>query len=198
LCTLQDRIPKTADDFLWGDTSPFQDIGGWSGTADAELGYLVKACIKTYPGAFVWTSLRATGQQMARVETGDGLDEYQPGVRAFFTELLPRTAGPFNAARQQQGQITQPLFDALNTVHVPMAHLSVLGLLFVACWGLRARRHDLAGLAFFTLVALLGNAFICGALSNPHDRYQSRLVWLATLVVGMAMVSWWQQRKVKN
>ena len=198
LCDLQDRIPKTADDFLWGDTSPFQDIGGWSGAADAELGYLVKACIKTYPGAFIWTSLRATAQQMARVATGDGLDEYQPAVRAVFTDLLPRTAGPFNAAHQQQGQITQPLFDALNTVHVPIAHLSVLGLLIVVGWGLRARRHDLAGLALFTLVALLGNAFICGALSNPHDRYQSRLVWLATLVVGMAMVSWWQQRKGKN
>jgi len=198
LCGLQDRIPKTADDFLWGDTSPFQDIGGWSGTADAELGYLVKACIKTYPGAFVWTSLRATAQQMARVATGDGLDEYQPAVRAVFTDLLPRTAGPFNAAHQQQGQITQPLFDALNTVHVPIAHLSVLGLLIVVGWGLRARRHDLAGLALFTLVALLGNAFICGALSNPHDRYQSRLVWLATLVVGMATVSWWQYRTKRN
>jgi hypothetical protein len=198
LCGLQERIPKTADDFLWGDSSPFQDIGGWSGAADAELGYLVKACIKTYPGAFIWTSLRATAQQMARVATGDGLDEYQPAVRAFFTELLPRTAAPFNSARQQQGRITQPLFDAWNTVHVPVAHLSVVGLLIVAGWGLRARRHDLAGLAFFTLLALLGNAFICGALSNPHDRYQSRLVWLATLVVGMAMVSWWQQRKDFN
>ena len=90
LCGLQDRIPKTADDFLWGDTSPFQDIGGWSGAADAELGYLVKACLKTYPGAFVWTSLRATAQQMARVATGDGLDEYQPAVRAVFTDLLDR------------------------------------------------------------------------------------------------------------
>ncbi len=198
LCGLQDRIPKTADDFLWGDTSPFQDIGGWSGAADAELGYLVKACVRTYPGAFVWTSLRATAQQMVRVETGDGLDEYQPAARAVFTDLLPRTAGPFNAASQQQGQITQPLFDALNTVHVPAAHLSVLGLLIVVGWGLRAKRHDLAGLALFTLVALLGNAFICGALSNPHDRYQSRLVWLATLVVGMATVCWWQDRTKKN
>ena len=198
LCGLQDRIPKTADDIIWGATSPFQDIGGWSGTADAELGHLVHECIRTYPGAFVWTSLRATAQQMARVATGDGLDEYQPAVRAVFTDLLPRTAGPFNAARQQQGRITQPLFDALNTVHVPIAHLSVVGLLIVACWGLRAGRHDLAGLAFFALTALLGNAFICGALSNPHDRYQSRLVWLASLVVGMAMVSWWQQRTNKH
>jgi hypothetical protein len=79
-----------------------------------------------------------------------------------------------------------------------MAHLSVLGLLVVAAWGIRTRRHDLAGLAVYIFLALCGNAFICGALSNPHDRYQSRLVWLATLVVGMAAVCWWQCRTRKN
>ena len=111
--------------------------------------------------------------------------------------LVPRTAKPFQEAHQQQGQVTQQLFDALNSVHVPIAYLSVLALLVVAGFGMRTRRHDLAGLALFVLVALVGNAFICGALSNPHDRYQSRLVWLATLVVGMAAVSWLQQRSKK-
>lgn len=194
LCAMQDRIPHTADDFLWAHTSPFQDLGGWSGTADAELGYLVRASIKAYPGAFVLTSLQATAAQMVKVATGDGLDEFQPAARGVFTNVLPRTAGPFNAARQQQGGITQSLFDTLNAVHVPVARLSVIGLLIIACWGLRARRHDLTALAFFTFLALLGNAFICGALSNPHDRYQGRLVWLAPLVCGMAVMSWQQNR----
>jgi hypothetical protein len=30
-------------------------------------------------------------------------------------------------------------------------------------------------------VALLANAFVCGALSNPHDRYGARIVWIALL-----------------
>jgi hypothetical protein len=30
-------------------------------------------------------------------------------------------------------------------------------------------------------VALLANAFVCGALSGPHDRYGARIVWIATL-----------------
>ncbi len=194
LCAMQDRIPHTADDFLWAHTSPFQDLGGWSGTADAELNYLVRAAIKAYPGDFVRTSLQATATQMIKVATGDGLDEFQPAARGVFTNVLPRTAGPFNAARQQQGEITQSLFDTLNAVHVPVARLSVIGLLIIGGWGLRARRHALAALALFTFLALLGNAFICGALSNPHDRYQGRLVWLAPLVCGMAAMSWWQSR----
>jgi hypothetical protein len=50
-------------------------------------------------------------------------------------------------------------------------------------WRLARRESDLAVLAAFILIALVGNAFICGALSNPHDRYQSRIVWLAVLCV---------------
>jgi hypothetical protein len=33
---------------------------------------------------------------------------------------------------------------------------------------------------------LLGNAVICGVLSGPHDRYGSRLAWIATLTVLLA------------
>jgi hypothetical protein len=38
----------------------------------------------------------------------------------------------------------------------------------------------------FVLIALLGNAFICGTLSNPHDRYQSRLIWVPFFVLGIS------------
>ncbi len=193
LCGLQDRLPKTADDFLWGNSSPFQAIGGWGG-ADAELSYLVSECCKAYPGMVAWTSLRATARQMTMVATGDGLDEYQDATRGFFSALSPRIQEQFNGAHQQRDEITASLFATLNLVHIPVAHLSVLSLLIVSGWGVHARRHDLVGVAAFTLLAILGNAFICGALSNPHDRYQSRLVWLAVLVDAMAAVVWWQRR----
>jgi hypothetical protein len=35
-------------------------------------------------------------------------------------------------------------------------------------------------------LALLGNAFVCGVISGPHDRYGSRLVWDATFTALMA------------
>jgi hypothetical protein len=35
-------------------------------------------------------------------------------------------------------------------------------------------------------LAMLGNAVICGAISGPHDRYGSRLVWITTLAVLIA------------
>jgi hypothetical protein len=33
------------------------------------------------------------------------------------------------------------------------------------------------------LIALLGNALVCGATSGPHDRYQGRLIWVPVLVM---------------
>src|SRR3569623_2257 len=45
------------------------------------------------------------------------------------------------------------------------------------------RRDDLTLLAATVTLALLGNAFICGVISGPHDRFGARMVWLATFVV---------------
>jgi hypothetical protein len=32
---------------------------------------------------------------------------------------------------------------------------------------------------------LLANAVVCGALSNPHNRYGARLAWVATFAVAL-------------
>lgn len=189
LCAYKDRLPATADDFIWHEDSPFRAIGWWNG-ADAELSRLVVGVIAAYPGAFLSTALQATADQLTMVRTGDGLDEWQEVTRWIFSSQLPGNRYlDFMGARQQREETTQGLFDALNMVHVPVAHLSGLGMILVAVWGFRTGRRDLAALALFVAIALIGNAFISGALSNPHDRYQSRMVWLATLVVGMALAS---------
>jgi len=33
---------------------------------------------------------------------------------------------------------------------------------------------------------LLGNAFVCGVISGPHDRYGARMTWIATFAVLIA------------
>ncbi len=192
LCALQKRLPKTADEFLWSKNSPFQDLGAWTeNTGNSEFQEVVLESIKDYPDEVLWTSFQATFEQFMMVKTGDGLDNYQDYTRMVFARLSPEIADSFKSANQQHQKITQKLFDTLNIVHIPVAYLSVLGLLVVVGWGLREKRHDFVGLALYVFIALLGNAFICGALSSPFDRYQSRLIWLATLVVGMAAVCRW-------
>jgi hypothetical protein len=62
---------------------------------------------------------------------------------------------------------------------VALASLALTATAFVRA--LLWREKEIAELCAFVIVALLGNAVICGVLSNPHARYQSRIVWLATL-----------------
>ncbi|MBU1567767.1 MAG: hypothetical protein KJ630_19345 [Proteobacteria bacterium] len=194
LCALQKRLPKTADEFLWSRNSPFQDLGSWKGnTGNSEYEEVVFESIKDYPDEVLWASFQATFEQFMMVKTGDGLDNYQDYTRKVFSKLSPEIAQSFKSAHQQQQEITQKLFDILNVVHIPLAYLSVLGLIVVIGWGLREKRHDFVGLALYVFIALLGNAFICGALSSPFDRYQSRIIWLATLVVSMAAVCHWHR-----
>jgi hypothetical protein len=37
-------------------------------------------------------------------------------------------------------------------------------------------------------VAVLANAFACGALSGPHDRYGARIAWIATFTAAIAIL----------
>ena len=62
--------------------------------------------------------------------------------------------------------------------------LALLAIVGHALW--RRRLDDVTLLAATVSLALLGNAFICGVISGPHDRYGARLVWIATFVVLIA------------
>jgi hypothetical protein len=63
-----------------------------------------------------------------------------------------------------------------------LAQLAMLAGLVVT---LRRERWGAAVLLGFVTMALFGNALICGALSNPHDRYQSRLIWMPVLALSL-------------
>jgi hypothetical protein len=39
--------------------------------------------------------------------------------------------------------------------------------------------------AFLTVLGLVVNAGLCGAISGPHTRYQTRVVWIAALAAGV-------------
>jgi hypothetical protein len=88
------------------------------------------------------------------------------------------------AARQQNGEIG---FVAINAIQVPvaLAAMALLPLLMVlGLWS--ADFADLAALAATIALALLANAAFCGVISNPHDRYSSRVVWIAAFAAALA------------
>jgi hypothetical protein len=51
------------------------------------------------------------------------------------------------------------------------------------------RRAPCLGFLVAVLLALPVSAAITGALSAPHDRYQSRIMWLPPLVAALSLAS---------
>jgi hypothetical protein len=182
LCPYRNALPATADQFLWGH-SMFDELGRFDGLND-EMGYIVTQSLKEYPAWQSMAALKATAEQLTDVATGEGCTEWLGHTYGIIERYIPSQLKPMRAARQQRKEIN---FTAVNWVHVPVAWLSMLIALalFVHClW--RRRLDDIGLLAATVCFTLLGNAVICGVISGPHDRYGSRLVWIATFTALIA------------
>jgi len=175
MCAHKDELPFTADEFLWGD-SAFDGMGGWKAMHD-EADIIVDGAIRLFPLDVARAMAANTWTQLNLVADGEDL---VPMTWHFVkTELkrYPRDFRRFHFARQQRRFGID--FEPVNQVHVPVAQAAELAMLgfLVAAW--RRRDRLSTGLILVVALAMLGNAFVCGALSNPHDRYQNRVVWLA-------------------
>jgi hypothetical protein len=183
LCPYRSELPATADEFLWGN-SMFNTLGRFDGLND-EMSYIVVRSLADYPTWQAGAALRAMGQQLLHVATGEGTNGWIPHTYGIIERYVPAQVAPMRAARQQHWDIH---FEYVNWLHVPVALASMLALLALLGQALANRRlDDLTLLATTVTLALLGNAFICGVISGPHDRYGARMVWLATFVALIAM-----------
>jgi hypothetical protein len=190
LCAYKDLLPPTANAWLWAPYSPFFKLGGFEGTR-AESQRIIQDSLARYPLLNAELALRDAARQFTSFKTGDQVEPQQWALRPTFARLLPSQIVAYLSARQQKGEIG---FRLVNAVHVPVGYLSLAAL--IAILGLAIWRTESEASLFLgvVLTALLGNALICGALSNPHDRYQSRLMWMVSfavvLVAAAGMAKW--------
>jgi len=180
LCDHQSELPNDADKFFWGE-SVFERLGRFKGM-NAEMATIVLESLAAYPWEQIKGAVIATGRQLVMVNTGYGVNTDVWHTYGMIETYAPQMMTAMSAAHQQQHDLN---FTAMNRVHVPAAYLAMLLLL-----GMIALPHErlvhLKRLACMVALALTANAFVCGALSNPHDRYGARMVWLAILVVLLA------------
>jgi len=196
LCPYRDKLPATADAFLWAHwASPFWKLGGWVAMKD-EARKIVAGATREFPGAVAWSALHNAGRQMVELRLGDGLDpkrRSQPGeYRDTGKARFPDEFAAYIGARQQTGKGID--FSLINAVQIPLAWIAQLALVLLLVDAARRRDDAGLGLAGIMLLAILGNAILCGALSNPHDRYQNRIVWLALAADAMLLVRLRQTR----
>jgi hypothetical protein len=191
LCAYKDELPRDADEWFWG--SPlFDKLGRFAGL-DPEMERIALASIAAYPLLQLKTAAIATARQLIDARTGEGVVNSIWHTYGIIGRYMPQLVPQMRAARQQRGEIN---FTMINRLQYPVALACLLLLPLIGGFMLRRKdMNDIGELAAFCLLALLANAFICGTLSNPHDRYGARLIWLAVNVTALAALHLYEARE---
>jgi hypothetical protein len=184
VCRYRNRMPMTADEFLW-DKDPVKGVFAVAGPAerlriDREQWPIVIGSVRRYPA-----------RQVAATSANAFRTIYQLGVGSY--------AYPIDIAESQQGRLA-PLGHAYRNSAISRREFPVraisrwMKLLLAGCAVLliilaSRRPEHLFGRnpsAIARLLLLAGfaaNGVVFGALSGISDRYQGRILWILPLVV---------------
>jgi hypothetical protein len=186
ICPYRDKLTRGYDDWLWRNDTPFWQLGGWKDYSGEER-RIILATIAMYPGMHVTNAIHHVGDQLVSFATEISTDHGENAHTTYtFREYLPQLYPALMTTRQLTGRLD---VTPLNFIHIPAGALSILGLAGLLVF---RRRLDLppqaVALAATVLLALLVNAAVCGVFSHAAERYQSRLMPLATFAVMTLLV----------
>jgi hypothetical protein len=151
-------------------------LAGGHKAVSADADAIIHAAIRTEPVKLLTATLDNTIEQLTRFASGDGLDAWQSQVGSWIdADFPPREGATFHDARQQRGTLEVPPMLAMLHRAAALAGIAAAIVLLPIAW---RRRHVAAWFLAMALITLPLSAAITGGLSTPHDRYQSRIVWL--------------------
>jgi membrane-associated PAP2 superfamily phosphatase len=191
LCAARASLPRDSQKLLWSNERSPLARHLWQGHererwAWAEMvSTAARGALSEAPAAVAHAALRGAANQFSSFAALDdecpvGCRDPRAGITSAIVTLRPEAAPSLAASRQVRNETAKPLLRAITT---PLAWLSIalLPVAAVVSW----RRRDALGLGLIAAIGLglVVNAGLAGALSDVHDRYQSRLVWLAPLAV---------------
>lgn len=186
LCPFRDELPTNANQFLWHDQN-FWKAGGWNGMIP-RAAEDVAAIARRYPLAFVMSAAKLMSEQLVTVRTGEGFRTMFGFIDGEIRKFYPGDFGEFAAARQQRyPDILDSPMPRINQVHVPVALACAVLLCGLVAFAIHRHMAGPATIGGLILLAYLGNAFLCGAVSNPADRYGSRMAWLVVAATAAFM-----------
>jgi hypothetical protein len=201
VCQFIDRLPTSANEFLWAHDPVHGVFGATDDSTRRRLAHeqwaFVYAVVRHRPLGQVRASIQNALQQALLV----GIPEFQysdEDKQAFAREIPEIYWTAMQKTAAYRG--TMPI-DWLTYMNY---FLLLVGSLYIVV-ALSATRvppqpdTDVAyRLAAFVYLGVIFNAIVCGVISGPHDRYQARVVWLIPM---MALTlhfkrheRWWQAR----
>ena len=205
LCQFQKNVGSSTDLLLWSDRPKF----GVFNIADRptrvkleqqEVRFVI-GTVKYNPVGQFLASMKNWGLQFVAFQVDDPLRNPAAYLRGRYwpTTFLPQLIPNFEACRPP-GNCRPPFkFEFLAVWHGIVLGATILLLLWRLtredvrqALGRRGLRDDSEAARVAAVVLLLVlvaaiNAAICGMLSGPFARYQSRLAWLLPLGVGLTM-----------
>ena len=207
LCALAPSLPRGSQAFLWGgDYSPITALI-WHPPRDAdrwpwidEFAIVDRGAIAARPLDFLANSASGAARQFVHFEVLDdecptGCHERTGGIAATLIKYRPALLPALDRSRQVRDSNPKVLLRAITT---PVAGFALFALpsLLIAAWCRRDR--DAFTLVLVIMLALVTNATLAGALSDVHDRYQSRVVWLAPCAALLLLARWGSHRWIRR
>lgn len=186
-CRYVDRMPRDSDTFLWSfrpqdGVFSVESHAVQRKLAEQDFAFAL-ATLRDAPGAVIQSSLSAMTRQLFLSR----LDIFNAPARAASPDEppfdLPESfAKEVSDSRYAAGAMPVEVSEWAVTLIAIAAALYLAWI--VAGAGLRRsgehdRRLAVAALAF--LLAVVANAFVSGAMSKPHNRYNSRVIWVLPL-----------------
>lgn len=191
ICEHVHNLSSDPDNFLWGADGIWQ-------TADDD--YAERLRQEEMP--FVMATLRAyPRQELAKVASAfwnqltlfglydlDGSD----WIVEQFDSVLPGRKPHYLQSREGRNDLPLEFFTSLQKW---IAVVSLVGIAGLAPFLWRQRSARLAGLSVVIVSTVLANALVTGPLSMVEDRFQARVVWLVSFLVGVFVLVLLDRRK---
>jgi hypothetical protein len=189
LCRIVDRLPiATSHQFLWADAAD----GGVFTPADPDFRRALSneqvrfffATLSYDPIGVALAMLKDTVEQIGKFSMDDiNYDDEKRAV--YLAQIPPSYLSVAERTRAWEGTLPGVTLSAI-VLGSSLASLAYLfGFLVFLDKRVAGRDPDLRRFSVILAAGVLINAFVCGALSGPEDRYQARVIWLIPLLAGL-------------
>jgi hypothetical protein len=185
ICDHVHNLPNDSDDFLWGAD------GVWQSADEATQKRLRQEEVP-----FVLATLRAYPRQQLSKSAGNFLQQLtafglsldrNDWVLEVFDRVLPGGRPNYLQSRQARNALPFEVFTSVQNWTI-ITSIVVIGALTPRLW--RRRPARLVGLSVVIVSMVIANAFVTGALARVENRFQSRVIWVLSLLAGLFVVDW--------
>ncbi|QXQ07236.1 hypothetical protein KX816_04105 [Sphingosinicellaceae bacterium] len=191
VCAYRARLPLVWTSFLF-ESRPgigtFATSGSHHKLAISEQDMpLMLAVLRARPAETIMMMLDDAALQLASFS----YDDLAPREKANYIDhnFPPSVRSAVHASRLWQDSRPLSFLSVVEQVGVVVALPAFVLALYVLRRRGRADGRGVAVLGGLIIAGVVANAFICGGLASPYDRFQARVVWLIPLLAIIAIAA---------